>query len=115
MADKSTAAKTGKTEIPFSRLGELQEAGLGNMMGLSTAWMEMLGDMGAEVMNFVADRIREDVKTQHEILHCKNVGELQHIQAQFLQKAIDQYRAETGKLVEMGTRAFAPRNGTETP
>ncbi len=91
---------------PMNVMKQFQEAGFGNMMGVSTVWMEALGTMSAEVVSFVAERIKEDIKTQHEIMHCKNPKELQHIQAQFLQKAIDQYKAETGKLVEMSNEAF---------
>jgi hypothetical protein len=65
--------------------------------------------MSAEVAQFVTERIKEDVKTQHEMLQCKKIGELQHIQVQFMQKAMDQYHAETGKLVEMGTNFLAKK------
>ena len=92
----------------FDTLTHLQQAGMGNLMGMGTAWIEAVGAMSAEVASFIATRIQEDVKTQHEILHCKNPADLQHIQAQFIQKAIDQYQAETGKLVEMGKKAFTP-------
>ena len=109
MADKSQTSDktTSATADPFNTIAQLQQAGLGNMMGISTAWAEAISDMGAEVASFVAERIKEDVKTQHAILHCKNAGDLQQIQANFIQKAMDQYQAETGKLVEMGTNAFA--------
>lgn len=111
MATKSsddTAAAAAKEQL--SAITQLQEAGLGSLMGMGAAWVEAISDMGAEVAGFVAERIKEDVKTQHEILNCKNMADLQHIQAQFIQKAMDQYQAETGKLVEMGTNAFAPKD-----
>ena len=92
----------------------LQEMGLGNMMGIGTAWLEAMSDMGAEVIGFVADRIKEDVKTQHEILHCKDAAELQRIQARFFEKAVKQYQDETGKLVEMSTFVFAQENAPKT-
>ena len=111
MATKSTS-ETTESDTPHNALAELQQAGFGNMMGMGTAWMEAFSDMGAEVVSFVAERIKEDVKTQHEILHCKDIAELQHIQAQFVQKAIAQYQDETGKLVEMGAAAFA--SGTDS-
>ncbi|MDW3223846.1 MAG: phasin family protein [Paracoccaceae bacterium] len=106
-----TPEKQG-TNGPESRemlntLTHLQEAGLGNMMNMSTVWLEAISDMGAEVAGFLAERIKEDVKTQHEILHCKNVGDMQSIQAAFIQKAMDQYQEETGKLLKIGTEAFA--------
>jgi hypothetical protein len=111
MADKSPTQDKTQTaaDEPLNAIAQLQQAGLGSMMGMGTAWIETISDMSAEVAQFVAERIKEDVKTQHEILHCKNVGELQHIQAQFIQKAMDQYQAETGKLVDMGVSAFATK------
>ncbi|WP_299031301.1 phasin family protein [uncultured Sulfitobacter sp.] len=111
MADKSSTQDktTTAADAPFNAMTQLQEAGLGSMMGMGTAWVEAISDMSAEVASFVAERIKEDVKTQHEVLHCNNAADLQHIQAQFIQKAMDQYRAETGKLVEMGTKAFGTK------
>jgi phage gp36-like protein len=111
MADKSQTQnpETSATETPFSATTQLQDAGFGNMMGMGTAWVEALSDMSAEVVSFMADRIKEDVKTQHKILHCKNAADLQHIQSQFMQNAMDQYNAETGKLVEMGTKVFGSK------
>ncbi|MCV3271502.1 phasin family protein [Roseobacter sinensis] len=109
MANKQSNDATIDDETTLAAISKLQEAGLGNMLGMSTAWVEAMGDMGAEVASFIAERIKEDVKTQHQILHCKNVGDLQQIQAEFIQKAMDQYQAETGKLVEMSRKAFAPK------
>lgn len=116
MANKSQTKEetTSTTPETVNTLAYLQEAGLGNVMGMSTAWAEAISDMGAEVANFVAERIKEDVKTQHEILHCKNVADVQHIQAEFIQKAMDQYQAETGKLLEMGTKALASSTNNKT-
>jgi len=108
MAKTPQSGTASQGDAPLNAITQLQEAGLGNMVGLSAAWFEALGDMSAEVVSFVADRIKEDVKVQHEIIHCKNVTEMQHIQSQFLQKAMDQYQTETGKLVEMSTKAFSP-------
>jgi hypothetical protein len=115
MANKSQTQDpaTSSAAEPFNAMAQFQEAGFGNMIGMGTAWVEALSDMSAEVVGFVADRIKEDVKTQHEILHCKNAADLQHIQAQFMQNALDQYKAETGKLVEMTTKAFGS-NGYKT-
>ena len=87
-------------------ISTLSAFGFGNMAAFGTAWIEALGDMGGELVSFVAERIKEDIKTQHEILHCKDPGKLQEIQARFVQTAIDQYTAETGKLVEMSQDLF---------
>ena len=115
MADKPNAkdSKTQTASDPLNILSQLQNAGFGSMMGMNTAWMEALSDMSAEVAGFVAERIKEDTKTQHEIMQCKNATDLQHVQAQFVQKAMDQYHEETGKLVEMGTKAFMPKGDAD--
>lgn len=89
-----------------SDVAALQDQGLKAMSKFGLAWAEGMSDMGSEVLSFVADRIKEDVATQHKLLHCKNVADFQHIQAEFIQKAIDQYTAETGKLVQMSHELF---------
>lgn len=106
MADKKQSANSAKSESQINPFAQLQDAGLGNLAGMGTAWFEAMGDIGAEVMTFMADRIKQDVDTQHKIMHCKSPADLQHIQAEFMQKAMDQYQAETGKLVEMGIKAM---------
>ncbi|WP_246107397.1 phasin family protein [Puniceibacterium confluentis] len=68
---------------------------------MGTAWFEHVAVLGSEISSFVAERIKEDVKTQHALLNCKSLPEVQRVQAEFLQKAFDQYQAETGKLIEM--------------
>ena len=109
MAKTPESDTAGKGDASFNAITQFQEAGFGNMVELSTAWFEALGDLSTEVVSFVVDRIKEDVKVQHEIMHCKNVAEVQQIQSQFLQKAMDQYQAETGKLIEVGSKAFAKK------
>jgi hypothetical protein len=93
----------------------LQAHGFDKVTNMGVAWIEALSDMGSEVMSFVAERIKEDVHTQHRLLHCKDMEELHKIQADFVQTAIDQYRAETGKLVEMSHKLeIAPENDSGT-
>lgn len=110
MANKPETQASSKIEAPMNAFAQLQEAGMTNMVGFGAAWMEALGDLNSEIASFVADRIKEDVKTQHKILHCKNVGDLQDIQAEFMKTALEQYQAETGKLIEMGTQAFSSKS-----
>ncbi|WP_208347964.1 phasin family protein [Pseudaestuariivita rosea] len=103
--DQNDAAPSAASMM--DAMADLQKVGFGSLTWMGTAWLENLGDVGSELLSFVAERVQEDVKTQHALLHCKNVEEMRHIQAQFIQKAIDQYTAETGKLVEMGNEMLA--------
>lgn len=111
MPDKQKTENAGERQAnmgkkAMSDLAELQAFGFNNMTSFGTAWVEALGEVGSEVVSFVADRIKEDVRTQHEILHCDDMAELQQIQARFMKKAIEQYTAETGKLIEMSHQFF---------
>lgn len=90
-----------------------EDAGLGPMRWMGTAWFEKLADMNSELADFLADRIREDVKSQHELLHCKSAEEFRTAQFAFLDKAYEQYTAETGKLIQMGIDML-PKSADDT-
>ncbi|MBM7066457.1 phasin family protein [Actibacterium sp. 188UL27-1] len=92
------------TQTMLSAFQDMQKAGLGPAAWMGTTWMQHMSSLGSEWLTFVSERIQEDVKTQHALLHCKDLATAQHVQMQFLQKAIDDYQAETGKIVEMNTQ-----------
>ncbi len=100
MIRKSNEPETRPVD-PFS-MASAAFAGFRTMNGFATAMMEGWSDVGAEFMTFLAARIREDVKTQHRMLHAKDVEELSRIQAEFVQSAVEQYAAETGKMIDLG-------------
>ncbi len=106
MADKQTTGGTleDPTATALKAMTDLQKAGLGPMTWMGTTMLENMSAMGSEVTQFIADRIKEDVKAQHQIIHCKDAGELRKIQSDFVQNAIEQYTTETGKLVEMSNK-----------
>ncbi|MBJ3763690.1 phasin family protein [Maribius pontilimi] len=87
---------TQQTFDPLAAFNPLSATGW-----MNTKWFENVADLGSELTNFVAERIKEDVKTQHEMLHCKTMHDLRHVQSEFLQRAIDDYQVETGKLIDM--------------
>ena len=107
---KSQSTETKSTLEPHAVLktfNDVQTAGLGSLAWMGTRWIETMGDLGAERLNFVAERIKEDVKTQHQMLHAKTVSDIQQIQATFLQRALDDYRDETGKIVKFCSDAMS--------
>lgn len=83
-------------------LTQLQKASPAEMMSFYSALLEGMGEISAELAQFLSDRIAEDIRTQHEIMSCSNPADLVHIQMRFLQKAFDQYSAETGKIIGIG-------------
>lgn len=111
MADTKTAPKPGAAEVTERAESPLAVAfdnmkQAGPAFWLGNAWVESLGELNAEIAHFVAERIEEDVRTQHEILNCRDATKLQEIHARFVRRALEQYSAETGRLVEMSQIFF---------
>jgi len=106
MGKENETQKATDGPIPSGTFMDVQKSGFGNLMDLNAAWIENLGDINSEFLSFVAGRVQENVKTQQKILHCQDVAEVQKVQAESLQTAIDQYRAETGKIGELGMSTF---------
>ncbi|WP_019953963.1 phasin family protein [Yoonia vestfoldensis] len=71
------------------------------MSWMNAPWIDTMTEVGGELASFVADRFRQDIALQQALLRCRSLAEAQHKQAEFLQKAFDQYQAETGKLIAM--------------
>ncbi|TDT78119.1 phasin protein [Litoreibacter halocynthiae] len=114
MAAKTTSTSNPASDNPaLAAIRDMQSAGFASTSTMGTAWLEAMSDLGSEVLSFVAERVKEDVKTQHQILHAKSLAQVQHIQAEFVQKAVDQYSAETGKLVELSKVAMAKMPATK--
>lgn len=103
--------KEAPTEAFFAQ--QLEEAGLGSLYWLGTTWAEAMADWNAEVVSFLSDRIKEDVKTQQALLHCKSPQDVQRVQLEFLEKAREQYTAETGKLLKIGLDKLPGAAGTK--
>ena len=103
MADKPTqgTAAKGSADAAAKAVGDIQQNALESLNWFGSAWLETWSAMGSEVSEFIAERIQEDIKTQHAMLKCKNPAELSAIQTAFVQKAIEQYTEETGKLVSL--------------
>ncbi len=101
-SSKETITSEDPVALGQAFLKQFEDAGLGPMRWMGASWHEAVADMNSELATFVADRIKEDVKTQHELLHCKSAQELQKAQVAFLEKAYQQYTSETGKLIKMG-------------
>ncbi|EIE48767.1 hypothetical protein AL036_00870 [Salipiger aestuarii] len=69
----------------------------------ATASVDALVDIGSEMQSFWAARFREDCASHHRFLHSRSPADLVEIQADFMRKAVNDYRLYTatmGKLAE---------------
>ncbi|MEM8656376.1 MAG: phasin family protein [Pseudomonadota bacterium] len=103
---KSKDTTPDRSHPMIDAMTQWQTAGLGALNWFGAPTIERMSDMGAEWMSFVADRVREDVALQHSLLHAKTPADVQKVQMTFLQTALDQYTAETGKMIELSSKLF---------
>lgn len=105
MSGTRKAHATGSPAVDLLRT--LRDASVKATPDFATPWVEVMSTMGSQMMSFTAERIQKDVDTQTALLHARTFAEIQHIQAQFFQQAMEDYIAETAKMLEMGRR-FVP-------
>ena len=79
-----------------------QQEALETMEAASHAMFEGLSQVQREIADFVAERIRQDMETQQELLRCRSLEDVRKVQARFFQTAFDQYATETTKLFKLG-------------
>jgi len=60
------------------------------------------------LVDFVAERIRQNLDAQGALLRCQNLGEVRAVQSRFLRTAVDQYSGEASRLIAL-TRSVAAR------
>lgn len=88
---------------------DTDQIGLDAMTAVMTAANPLankaLIDVMTESARFVADRFRQDLELQKAMLTCKSPAELMSLQAEFYQKAVEQYTSEATRMVQMMTDA----------
>jgi hypothetical protein len=73
-------------------------------VAMADAWANLV----AEGASFAAERIRQEARTLQAMLHCRTPGDLQRIHAAFVQRAIDEYQAEAGRMTALMDAATRP-------
>ncbi|WP_412506823.1 phasin family protein [Roseovarius sp. SYSU LYC5161] len=112
MTKKKDTSKAQGTDDPMGQMqammAQWQTMGLGGMNAMGTGWMEAMSEMGREWLQFVSERVARDVAFQQQMLQAKSPQDVQKIQSEFLQAAVEDYTKETGKMVELSRKVFAP-------
>lgn len=105
MTTKSKATEEA-TQAMNETIAKMQKMGLNSMSWMGSDWMERMSDLGSEVLDFMAERVHEDVDFQHKLLHCRDMTELHKLQSEFIQRMINRYTEETGKMIELSSKAW---------
>jgi len=97
--EKTTATDSGRS-AGFQTAGA---DGAQAMNAFGTVMLETATKFGTEFTEFLSLRMKEDVKARQEMLECRDLQKLAEIQARFFQTAVEQYSAETGKVLQMSS------------
>jgi hypothetical protein len=84
-----------------------QQEALQAMEVAGTTLLTGLNEMQREIADFVAKRIREDMETQQDLLRCRNLDDVRAVQTRFFRNAMEQYSAETTRLMKLGSDLMA--------
>ena len=101
---KSAQAPSGKTT---AQMQQPTEAGV-----LTEPWahlVQALGDMSSEMAQFIAKRIDESMKVQQDLMHCRSIADIRHVQLSFFEEAFKQYQGGVVRMFDIGTHALQER------
>ena len=108
-------ADRAAAEAAMRQVAAVPQAALAGAGDAGTAVLEGMSRVRAEVADFVAERIRQDIETQAELLGCRNLDEVREVQSRFFRTAIDQYAAEATPAVEARRRGHDARRCPAEP
>lgn len=84
--------------------GTLNEETLAIMAKANEAMLEGMAALQREILEFGNARLQQDLEMQGELAKCGDLQEMWKKQAEFAQKAMQHYSAETAKLVDLSAK-----------
>lgn len=81
---------------------------------MNDTMLKAWSDLGAEVMEFAASRIQQDMEAQKAMLACKSPQDLQKVQTDYYSKALEDYRAQIQRAMAVMSGAAKMPTGSMT-
>ena len=100
-------ANRAAAEAAALQVAARQQDALQGMQTAGSAVFEGFAKVQKQIADFVAERIREDIETQAELLGCRTLDDVRKVQSRFFRRAMDQYAAEAGRLMQLGSDVVA--------
>jgi hypothetical protein len=83
-----------------------QQRALQSIERVGASFLTGIAEMQKEVAGFVAERIRQDLEAQQELLGCRTFDEVREVQSRFFRTTLDQYSTEATKLTQLSTEVL---------
>lgn len=106
VADEAAETVASATDSAIDGVTLNQQRAMETMESAGHAMIEGVTKMQREIVDFVSERIRQDMETQQALLRCRSMDEVRDVQTRFFQTAMDQYSAEAGKLMRIATEVM---------
>ncbi|MCZ0964492.1 phasin family protein [Paracoccus benzoatiresistens] len=90
--------ETPEADRVLDRMSEVELSFIRPLGVFSTAMSDAYLNLVEEWTNFVMRRVRQDVLMMHQLLQCRDAAQIQRIQGAFVQKAINEYQEEAGRV-----------------
>lgn len=90
--------ETPNADRVLNHISELELSFIRPLGAFNTAMVDASMNLLEEWTSFVAKRVRQDVRTAHQMLHCRNAAQMQAIQSGFFQQAINEYQGEAARM-----------------
>lgn len=92
---------------------DLQREQIGQLANRAATVGQALAALGNEMVRFAAARVGDDIETQHALLTCQSLSEVQRLQVNFWQQAAHQYASEFATLIHLSGNVIAVAVGNE--
>ncbi|MFV0359353.1 hypothetical protein [Tropicimonas sp.] len=115
MTDAMTNIADVAMEQMLATIGDFQKTANAMTGWTQPDYMVAVTRMNTEFADFVATRIRENLKTQTEAAQSRSAMELGEIQYRFFTTAVEQYFGEVGRqarLSQFALEEWTERKGT---
>jgi exonuclease VII large subunit len=101
-AEESFTRLTRQAEANRQAAEQVRQDALQGAEVAGTAVFEGFARAQKQIADFVADRIRQDIETQSELLGCRSLEDVREVQSKFFRRAMEQYSAEARRLMNLG-------------
>ncbi len=92
----------------------LQQDAVAGAGAAGAALVEGFTEARKRIADFVAERLRQDIEIQGQLLSCRTLDDVRDVQSRFFRSAVDQYAAEASRMMQLGTDVVArtvPKGG----
>ncbi len=82
-------------------MADFQSASLNSLAAFNTAMAENTARLYREWTEFMSHRLREDIALRQRLLACTSGEDMAAVQAAFFKGAMEEYAAESRKMLQM--------------